>query len=137
MLVNTDPTQANSLNIEIDGWGGGPQITCLPKSVDFGPSPLNDVQSVPVTCTNTGTVIPGVTLTIGSPTTTNLDVFTASFDPTINPYPAAGLAPGQSAQVDAIYLPTTVESDTGTLVIPSNGGQGQGVSIPLSGQGTN
>jgi hypothetical protein len=136
MIATNDPN-LRFLTIGLFGWGGGPQITCTPTSIDFGPSPINDIQSVPVTCTNTGTAIPGVTLTIGTPTVMSSGAFSASFDPTTNPYPAAGLAPGQKAQIDAIYLPTAVESDTGTLMIPSNGGQGQGVSISLGGEGTN
>ena len=62
-------------------------------------------------------------------------VFSAAYDPNIDPYPPAGLAPGQSVQIDVSYRPTRSSIDTGFLSIASNGGQGQLLRIPLAGQG--
>ncbi len=106
VTLSTTDTSWEVLTFELLGWGGGPQITCTPASVDFGPSPINDILSIPVTCNNTGTALPGVTLTIGGSTITGSGAFSYNFDPTTNPYPAVGLEPGQKAQIDVIYLPT-------------------------------
>jgi hypothetical protein len=47
-----------------------------------------------------------------------------------------GLAPGQSASIYVSYQPSgEVAGDVGTLQINSNAGQGQPVSILLSGPG--
>jgi hypothetical protein len=87
-----------------------------------------------VLCTNVGTAIPTANLLIDPPTASPF-VFTATFDQSKDPYPASGLAPGQSAQIDVNYAPTTSSNDKGTLFIKSNGGQGKALQIPLTGQG--
>jgi len=87
-----------------------------------------------VSCTNTGSALPGIALTIG-PLDAGPSVFTTAFDLTVDPYPDGGLNPGQSAQVDVTYTPIGASNDTGSLIIPSNGGQGRTLYISLTGSG--
>jgi hypothetical protein len=89
---------------------------------------------VPVICTNVGSAIPETNLTIDPPTASPV-VFSAQFDEAKDIYPLEGLAPGLSVQIDVSYAPTTTSNDVGTLTVVSNGGRGQPVQIPLSGQG--
>ncbi len=134
-LETTDPSGSNPI-VELTGWGGGPQLTCAPLSIDFGQTLDHSITTVPVVCTNTGTTIPSTNLTIEPPTASPL-VFNAEFDNTKDPYPLSGLAPGQSAQIDVSYAPLTASTDKGVLFIKSNGGQGKTLQIPLSGSGLN
>jgi hypothetical protein len=131
-LVTTDPSGTNPI-LELTGWGGGPQISCSPPSLDFGSVVDGGSVTLPVTCTNTGTAIPETNLIIDPPIA-GPAMFDAQFD-TTHPYPLAGLAPGASAQIDVIYTPAAAENDTGTLSIPSNGGRGLPIEIPLTGSG--
>ena len=132
-LDSTDPSGSNPV-VELTGWGGGPQIMCSPTSVSFGPTAVFETSTVSVLCTNTGTALPGITLTLG-PLDAGPSVFSAAFDPTIDPYPQAGLDPGGTAQIDATYAPIGASTDMGSLIIPNNGGQGRTLYIPLSGSG--
>jgi hypothetical protein len=133
-LLTTDPSGTNPV-VELTGWGGGPQIVCVPVvSLGFGPVYDNTTSTMSVTCTNTGTALPGIALTIG-PLDAGPSVFSAAFDPTTNPYPDGGLNPGNSAQVDVTYAPFEASNDFGSLIIPNNGGQGRTLYISLSGSG--
>jgi hypothetical protein len=132
-LTTTDPSGTNPV-VSLTGWGGGPQITCAPLSIAFGQTLDHSITTVPVLCTNTGSAIPGVNLTIEPPSASPA-VFSAQFDATTDAYPLNGLAPGQIAQIDVSYAPTGNSNDKGTLFIKSNGGQGKTIEIPLSGQG--
>jgi len=134
-LVTDDPTGTNPV-IELSGWGGGPQISCTPLTVAFGATPDHTVATVPIICTNVGTAIPSTNLVI-EPPTASPGVFTAEFDEDSDLYPLNGLAPGESAQIDVSYAPTSTSNDMGTLFIKNNGGVGQTLQIPLTGQGLN
>ena len=120
--------------VQMTGWGGGPQITCVPMSIAFGQTLDHSITTVPVLCTNTGTTIPNTNLLIQPPTASPA-VFSAQFDTTNDAYPLNGLAQGQTAQIDVSYAPTGNSNDKGTLFIKSNGGQGKTLQIPLTGQG--
>ncbi len=132
-LVTNDPSGTNPI-VQLTGWGGGPQISCAPTSLDFGPVASGNSSILPLTCTNTGSAIPATNLLLEAPTASP-NVFGAQFDTTRDPYPLDGLMPGESAQIDVTYAPAAASDDTGTLLIRSNGGQGQTVQIPLTGQG--
>jgi len=132
-LITTDPSGTNPV-MQLAGWGGGPQISCAPMSIDFGQTLDQSITTVPVLCTNTGTAIP-VTNLILEPPTASPSMFSAQFDQTKDVYPLNGLAPGQSAQIDVSYAPTDTAGDKGTLFLRSNGGKGKTLEIPLSGQG--
>ena len=134
-LETTDPSGSNPI-VLLTGWGGGPQISCTPSSIDFGSTPTGTTSTVPVICTNPGTAIPSTNLTIDPPLAAP-SVFSAQFDSTKDPYPLNGLAPGESAQIDVSYSPTATSDDVGTLSIKSNGGKGQTVQIPITGAGVN
>jgi len=135
VLTTTDPSGTNPV-VELTGWGDGPQITCTPTSLDFGPIVDGGSSTLPVTCTNTGSDTPATNLIIQPPIASPV-LFYAQFDTSINPYPLNGLAPGESAQIDVTYSPTEASNDTGTVSIRNNGGNGQPITIPLMGQGTN
>ncbi len=62
-LETTDPSGSNPIVGELTGWGGGPQLTCAPLSIDFGQTLDHSITTVPVICTNTGTAIPSTNLT--------------------------------------------------------------------------
>jgi len=132
-LVSTDPSGMNP-SLQLTGWGGGPQIQCLPASIDYGETLTHIITTVPVLCTNTGSPIPTTNLIIEPPTASPF-AFSAQFDQTKNIYPLNGLAPGQSAQIDVSYTPSSRSGDKGTLFIESNGGRGTTLQIPLTGQG--
>jgi len=135
-LTTTDPSGTNPV-LQLAGWGGGPQITCAPTTLDFGPIVVGKRSTLPVTCTNTGSPIPATNLIIDPPTASP-SVFDPEFDTTTDPYPLDGLAPSASARIDVSYVPTTaVSNDKGTLFIKNNGGMGATIQIPLTGQGTN
>jgi hypothetical protein len=119
--------------IPLEGWCGGPQISCTPAVIDFGQTSPGSHVSVPVICVNTGTAIPATDLVISS-VSASPSVFSAEFDQSVNPYPPSGLAPGQQTQIDVTYDPTTASDDKGTLFIMNNGAQGQEIQIPLAGQ---
>ena len=98
------PTTRAATNpvVQLTGWGGGPQISCPPTSVDFGQTLTHSTSTVPVLCTNTGTALPGTALIIDPPTASP-SVFYAQFDPSKDVYPLNGLAPGRTAQIDVSY----------------------------------
>ncbi len=77
-LTTTDPSGTNPV-VLLTGWGGGPQITCDPTSLAFGPTIVGIGFRVDVSCTNTGSAIPGVNLLIEPPTASPA-VFSAWFD---------------------------------------------------------
>ena len=134
----TDDPSGNNPVVLLTGWGGGPQISCTPMSLAFGQTLTHSTSTLPVLCTNSGTAIPGTStsLTIDPPTASPA-IFNAQFDPSKDAYPLDGLAPGQIAQIDVSYAPTSTSNDTGSLFIKSNGGQGKTIHIPLSGSGLN
>ena len=132
-LTTDDPSVTTNPVVQLTGWGGGPQISCAPASLDFGATAAYTLSTIPVICTNAGTAVPVTGLLIGPPTASPA-VFSAQLDQSI-PLPPNGLAPGESAQIDVSYAATTTSSDEGMLAIASNGGRGQPVQIPLSGQG--
>ncbi len=134
-LVTDDPS-GNSPVVTLMGWGGGPQLSCSPTSVAFGQTLAHSISTVPVLCTNSGTALPGVSLIIDPPSASP-GVFDAQFDPSHDVYPLNGLIPGQTAQIDASYSPTSSSNDQGNLFIKSNGGQGKTLRIPLTGSGLN
>ena len=134
-LVTDDPTGTNPV-INLTGWGGGPEIWCTPLSANFGQVADHIVATIPIICTNVGTAIPVTNLIIDPPTASPA-VFNAQFDQSSDVYPLNGLAPGDSAQIDVSYTPTGTSSDTGTLFIKNNGGTGETLQIPLTGQGLN
>jgi hypothetical protein len=134
-LVTDDPSGNNPI-VQLTGWGGGPQISCSPMSIAFGQTLTHSTSTVPVLCTNTGTALPGISLIIDPPSASP-GVFNAQFDPSHDIYPLQGLAPGQVAQIDANYEPTSASNDQGSLFIKSNGGQGKTIHIPLTGSGLN
>ena len=136
LVTQGDPSGNNPV-VNLTGWGGGPQISCAPASIDFGQTLDHSISTVPVLCTNVGTAIPGgVNLLISSVTASPV-VFSADFDQSHDPYPINGLAPGQTAQIDVNYAPVGSSNDKGTVFIKNNGGQGKEVQIPLTGQGLN
>jgi hypothetical protein len=112
-------------SIDLAGYGGGANISCMPSGLDFGELPAGLKSTLLVTCTNTGTDVPvgasldptaelaitGFTFSQGS------GAYTAAIDPQS---PQGALLAGQSVQIDVTYAPTTTQSDTVTLTVESN-----------------
>jgi hypothetical protein len=132
-LITNDPGDTQTI-VQLTGWGGGPQISCTPATADFGKTPTNTVATIPVFCTNIGSANSTTNLILHPPTASP-SVFSAELDQTTDVYPLNGLPPDQSALIDVSYAPTATSNDQGTLTIVNNGGRGQPVQIPLSGQG--
>lgn len=131
-LLTNDPSGVNPV-ISLIGWGGGPQISCTPTSLDFNSADAGRFgQTLQVVCSNTGTAIPTTGLTIASLTSSS-SAFSAQLASVVSD---GGLEPGQSATINVGYTPSGSGNDVGTLQIDNNGGQGQPVSIPLSGSGS-
>ncbi len=57
-LSTNDPGIVD-LTTPLTGWGGGPQISCTPLSIDFGHTLDHSVTTVPILCTNVGAAAPG------------------------------------------------------------------------------
>jgi len=130
-LLTSDPS-GNPV-IQLTGWGDGPQISCSPRSLDFGAIEPLSPSTLPVTCTNTGTAIPDIGLIIGSLMSSS-DNFRAQL---VTETGDGGVAPGQTATIEVTFEAFGDPAEyTGTLQIDNNGGQGQPVSISLSGSGT-
>jgi hypothetical protein len=87
-------------------------ITCAPLAIDFGTVAGNIGATLPVVCTNTSELSVEVIALATSAT-----VFTAVVDPGSS----STIGPGQSTQIDVTYLPTTTETDSGTLTIALSG----------------
>jgi hypothetical protein len=133
-LLTSDPGVADPV-VTLTGWCGGPQISCSPLTLAFGNVATGQTSTLPITCTNIGTALPGLGLTIGALVPQGA-AFSAAFDPSTNPYPEGGLLPGQSAQIDVTYAPIDESTnDFGVLAIPNNGGQGQTPYVSLLGTG--
>ncbi len=128
-LTNGDASGNNPV-VQLTGWGGGPQISCSPMSLEFGDVVAGASATLPVTCTNTGTAIATTNLKLGQPSASP-SPFSAQFDPG-NPYSAAGIVAGQSVQIDVTYAAAVGSPTSGVLSIPNNGGQGSTVQIPLT-----
>ena len=54
-LKTDDPSGKNPL-VVMTGWGGGPQISCVPTSIQFVETLINDAATRFVTCTNSGSL---------------------------------------------------------------------------------
>ncbi len=120
--------------VALKGFGGGAAIACAPGSLDFETAAVGSETSLAVTCTNTGTDVPGhpeAGLSISTLTSSN-PLFTANVDPAS---PMQPLAMGQSLQIDVTYRPTEATSDrnVGTLTVGSNVTSAPAPSVVLSG----
>jgi hypothetical protein len=123
---------------DLTGFGGGAVISCAPASLDFGTTAVGIPTSLPVTCTNKGTDVPGhpeAGLSI-TQLVSNNPLFSGSVDAQSLPQPVAA---GESVRVDATYTPADGgATDTGTLTINSNVTDGTAVPPPviaLTGEG--
>ena len=115
--------------VQLTGWGGGPQISCIPKSIDFLTQD-HSVTTIPIRCTNVGSAVPGEGLTLQfefvGPGASD---WSAELDPS---EPQGGYQPGQTFQVDLNFMPGDGGDEDATLIIESNAGQ---VEISLAGFG--
>jgi hypothetical protein len=125
----TDDPLAISASVQLSGWGGGPQISCTPMSIDFGETLDHSISTLPIICTNTGTSLPGaeasfslIAVVIGS------DVFSAQLDPKS----VGGFAPGQSVQIDVSYDPDDAGASPTTLFLELNGTPGAELELELN-----
>lgn len=129
----TDNPAVISPTMELTGWGGGPHLSCTPTSIDFGQTLDHSVTSIQIVCWNTGSAIPDagllVELEIVGP---QASAFSAELAPPGEPM--GGFAPGQSFEIDLLFMPGDGGDYDATLVVESNAGD---VKIPLSLQGLN
>ncbi len=145
LSFGSDDVGSPSVQVPLDGYGGGARIDCLPSAVSFGAvavaqaPPAFGVESV--VCTNVGSDVPGhpeaalriaaAGLMVDNP------LFTAAFAPDAGASPGGevDLTAGQGVEIDVTYLPAAAGSDTGTLTIASNDSQTPDLAIALAGQG--
>ncbi len=137
VVFTSDDPQASQVTVNLDGFGGGAQISCLPSSVAFGQSPIGVGVTQRVQCTNVGQDVPGHpegNLQLSSLAVPDDKAFSAHFDA---PFPTAGLQAGQSAVIDVVYAAVTSAGDLGHLHIGSNDTTTPDTVVPLSGTGVN
>ena len=135
-FTSSDPL-ASQLVVPLDGFGGGAQLSCLPSSLAFGPSPDGVGITQRLLCTNVGQDVPGHpegNLLISALTVPDDKSFAAHFDA---PFPIAGLTAGQSATVDVVYTAAGANVDLGHLHLTSNDATAPDTVVPLSGTGVN
>ncbi len=102
--------------VPLSGFGGGAILSCAPTAVVFGTVTANIGLTLPLTCTNEGSDVPGHPEAGLSVTQLSTDepVFSAFVD---SASPAQPLAAGQTLTIDVTYLPTSASSDSATLQI--------------------
>jgi hypothetical protein len=121
----------DTVPVALNGFGGGAAITCTPSSLEFGPVAAGTQAVQHMTCTNTGSNVPGhpeAGLTITSLTSSN-SLFTAAVsaaDSAAQPLPA-----GQLIHLDVMYTPQVAGSNTALLKIGSNVTDGTSVPVPV------
>jgi len=124
----------NQVGVPLTGIGGGAAVACLPEALDFGPQKAGSISWLYVTCTNTGTDVPGhpeAALDLSLPWNQS-GFFSFSF------YLAGsnlGLTAGQSAKISVGYAPRAVEQDTGALSVLTNVTSSLPPVVALSGSG--
>jgi hypothetical protein len=104
--------------VELQGFGGGAAIRCIPAALDFGVVAVGISPTLPLICTNIGTNVPNhpeAALTIGQLPTSS-PAFSASVDPSA----PAVLVAGESTLIDVSYLPSAATVDSATLAVESN-----------------
>lgn len=136
-FVTTDSN--SNPNVPMTGFGGGPQISCQPPTLDFGTVAVGAPVTQQVYCTNVGTdvldsnnnPIPAAELQINPAglTVAGSPAFTAHLD-----QPPTGLTAGATAAIDVIYAATAAGTNQGTLTIASNDTVDPAVSVSLTGQ---
>jgi hypothetical protein len=114
----------------LTGFGGGPAISCTPLALDFGTTAVGIPTSLPVTCENTGTDVPGHPEAglVMSMLTSSSASFSGAVDPQSSPQP---LAAGKSLRVNATYTPPVFNAETATLTLNSNATDGTEVAPPV------
>jgi hypothetical protein len=139
--ISTDDPQSSNLKIPLQGASGGASISCAPTSLDFGLNAVSIISVLKVLCTNVGQNVPGhpeASLFIPDPNSTDQGLslvygdvaFQASFD---QPFPAAGLAAGESTVIDVTYGPLSAGQDQDLLDIRSNDPVNPQTRIPVQG----
>lgn len=130
-FFSNDPG-APQVAVPLTGTGGGPQIQCLPSTLDFGQVDVGVPVTLQVLCTNTGETLglANANLMINAVTVPDDPNFTAKFD---KPFPAAGLGNGQTSVIDVTYSPQAAATDSGHLHVPNNDSQTPDLVVPLSG----
>jgi hypothetical protein len=126
-VVSDEPLAATTGGIV----SGGPQVSCSPTYLSFAPTVDGQSAVLPVHCTNVGSAVGGVNLTMTIAGTSS-PLFTAQFGP--GGFPTTGLAPNQSVDIKTTYTPTGISQDIGTLDLDTNAGT---VQIPLFAEGLN
>ncbi len=116
----------------LSAYGGGPVLSCVPEMVDFGPVAVPAPRTELVTCTNTGTDVPGTDddhLQFSSVTTEG-----PGFS-VVDELLPGGLAPGEAATFEVTFAPTAGGEASGNLVLASNDPARPLLRLPLAATG--
>jgi hypothetical protein len=119
----------------------GPRIICSPEELDFGLNMVGIPSTLSIFCTNAGQFVPGhpaPNLFIPDPKTTEpglaIENGDVAFQPWLDqPFPTAGLAPGETVKINVTYMPTAVGSDADALIISSNDSMHPTTRVSLTG----
>jgi len=116
--------------VQLTGWGGGPQWSCLPQRIDFGDILVGSTVIFPILCTNTGTAVPGpefLTVEI----VPSVPGLSAWFDP---PEPDGGFGSGMTIRIAIRYTPPIPCSGFNTSLVLKPIFE-QELEIPMTDQG--
>ncbi len=128
--------------IQLEGYGGGPQIQCQPR-LSFGPTPVGYPFPEPALCTNTGANIPShpeLKLQIAqSGLSTDAPFFSARLSlpdgGLAGPNDSVALSSGQTATIEVSFAPQDAGVYEGRLAVASNDTYDLDAGTLLTGQG--
>ncbi len=128
-IESDDPAQP-AIEICLEGFAGGPFLTCTPGAVDFGSGVVGTTSRRTVVCTNAGTDDTSTLddrLQVSELTTTGA-AFSARPLAALRP---EGYGVGETFEVEVSFVPGAEGEHAGTLDLASNAGP---LAVPLAGR---
>jgi len=127
LLLTTDDTLDEYPLVELDGYGGGPQISCLP-TLSFGPVPVGSTASEDSFCMNAGTDIPSLPKLALQIAQSGLSADSSAFVPSLvlpdggvaGPGYDVALFAGQQATIRVAFRPEDAGAFENRLTVLSN-----------------
>jgi hypothetical protein len=132
LVIPSNDSDENPVNVALSGTGGGPEITVTPASIPFGTVPVGGSSGPQfITVRNDGTE----NLTLGALTLVGPNPGEFKI-PIINDFCSnQTLAPAASCTAIVKFKPTTVGPASATVSIPSNDASEPTATVPLTGTG--
>lgn len=140
-VVVTNSSKTPNAEVCVEGYGGGPIISCSPESIDFGPVAVGIPSTRSFSCVNLGTDLPDRTddnLVIEQITSSNAEFTTSILNADGTTTPKAGGYPaGEPFRLQVTYDPTNDGIDQATISVASNDGLTPVLDLPVIGDGRN